>query len=100
MLFDRQEFIETINALRSQYDFDVDTCKVIGKALNCEFPLNNNSRLTNQVFKLLHKQFPPSTKGYCVIQHFCYEQNFGRNGSSLTVEILWDCLIKQFSNAK
>ena len=90
MCFTKNEFLEIIKALQDQQDIDIYKADSIGKAIGCTLHTYDNSRLVNQLFKTLHKQFPPKND-FCDIQHFCYELNFGRALSPVkTIEQLWE----------
>lgn len=72
-------FITIIEALRDQSDFDKKRALSLGSIMECDLDPYNNSRLVNLLFKLLHKKFLPQA-GLCMIQVFCYDLDFGRQG--------------------
>ena len=92
MKFSKVEFVEVIEALREQYDHDLKKSKIFSDTFGVE--ALDNSRITNQVFKMLQSQFPPQGD-HCLIHWFCYVMNFGRwhKKDVLTSADLWDLLI-------
>lgn len=86
-------FTEIIEALRGQYDKDAVNAKRLSDIYGSDINPNDNKLLTQAIFKLLHKTFPP--KGDCYIEIFCYDQDFGRK-SNKTIEDLWNELIMDF----
>lgn len=92
--FTKQEFIDTIKAIKSQCDYDQKKAELLSDIYNADVMPNDNSRLTNQLFKLLQAQFKP-LDGKCRIQEFCYDFNFGEElKPKYTIEELWEDLKK------
>lgn len=77
MAITKKEFIEIIEAIRDQSDFDKGKARRLGDLLSADIDPHDNSRLTNLLFKNLHVYFPP-VDGVCSIQEFCYDFDFGR----------------------
>lgn len=77
MQISKNTFKEIIEALRGQYDYDKAKSEKLTEIYGSDVQPTDNSRLTNQLFKILHAQFPPSGD-FCDIQSFCYELDFGR----------------------
>lgn len=92
MDFTKEQFTSVLSALKSQYDYDKAKTKKLTEIYGVDVMPSDNSRLTNEIFKMLHIQFPPNG-GFCEIQHFCYELDFGRE-SGLSIDGLWDLLTK------
>ncbi|SED11168.1 hypothetical protein SAMN04489761_4310 [Tenacibaculum sp. MAR_2009_124] len=97
MKFTKKQFIETIEAIKGQLDYDKNKTESIEVNLKAQYELEDllvgpydNSRLTNQIFKLLHSQFPPSNEG-CKIQQYCFDHNFERG----SISDLWEELLKE-----
>lgn len=97
MKFTEGEFIETIESIKDQFSYDKKKVKLIEDSL--KHALNtketvvgpyDNSRLVNQLFKLLHSQFPP-LENNCKIQQYCFDHNFERG----TIKELWEELNKE-----
>jgi hypothetical protein len=93
MNFTKDDFISVLSALQDQYDYDKARTEKLQQVYNSDIQPSDNSRLTNQLFKLLHKQFPPNGD-FCEIQHFCYELDFGRSSGS-DINALWESLINK-----
>lgn len=89
----KEKFIEAIEALKEQYDFDASYTKIIEEAFRVDSSSPyDNSNLVNFIMRLLQEKFP-AIDGDCAIEHYCYESNFGRvNGNTITAEQLWDQL--------
>lgn len=97
MKFTKQEFINTIKAIKDQAEFDKQKAGSLSTILECDINPHDNSRLLNQLFRLLHTQFPP--KGdFCLIQTFCFDLNFGKHLSTEKdpIEDLWEELINEY----
>lgn len=95
MKFTKQEFIDTINTIKDQIEFDKEKAKSLSDILECDINPHDNSRLLNQFFKLLHKQFPPNGS-YCPIHSFCFDLDFGKEleYDKCPIEDLWEELVK------
>ena len=90
MRITKNDFLELITAIRDQHDFDTLKAEKMSEAIECDMNAHDNSRLVNQLFKILHKQFPPKND-FCDIQHFCFELDFGRMANPIkTTEQLWE----------
>jgi len=94
MTFNQELFQKTIIALREQYDKDKETAKKLTEIYGADVNPNDNSLLTNLIFELLQKQFP-TTDGFCDIQTFCFDQDFGRKLVAVRdpIDLLWKNLI-------
>lgn len=89
----KELFISTIETLRLQFHYDIQQAQTLSAALNVveeNIPTYNNTSLIKSIISLLQVHFPPK-KGFCIIEHYCFEMNFGKIGESLliTVENLW-----------
>lgn len=97
MLITKEDFIGFIDALKEQYDYDKSYSVLLEQALGASnVPNYNNSTVTNLLFSLMQKQFPPDSKGNCEIERYCYELEFGvvDGVRVITAEMLWEALIK------
>lgn len=93
-MFTKQLFIDTILAIKNQMEFDMQLARSLSELYDCDINPHNNSRLINQLFKLLHCQFKP-VGNYCPIQEFCFDLNFGEElESNNPIEDLWNELNK------
>lgn len=90
MCITKIDFLDIITAIKDQHDNDLEKAKKTSDAFECDLSPYDSSRLVNQLFKLLHKQFPPENN-FCSIQHFCFELDFGRLATPIkTTEQLWE----------
>ncbi|CAL2094875.1 hypothetical protein [Tenacibaculum sp. 190524A02b] len=100
MRLTKTEFIDILNSLKEQSDYDKRWVKSLGDVLGGDLSLPNNSRLVNQLFNILHSVFPPKDN-VCMIQAFCYDYNYGRaDGYKGSVSDLWESLIAEYKKDK
>lgn len=96
---DKQNFIETINVLKNQYDYDTNYSALIEVLFQVDsVPPYDNSRLTDHIMGELQKRFP-AVNGQCEIERYCCELNFGYlDGKQLiTPKDLWYALVNNQS---
>ena len=94
-------FISTIESLQLQVSRDVDASNAISKVFATD-AVYDNSLLIMATIKLLQVFFPKDENGFCEIEHYCFDMNFGKIGSDdlITPEDLWDRLDnKEFYDA-
>lgn len=87
----KELFTETIIALRDQCDKDDKRAHDLSAIYGSDINPNDNSILTNVIFSHLHSVFVPE-KDECLIEHFCFEQDFGRK-TNRSIDDLWNDLI-------
>ena len=102
MIINEIEFKAILSSLRAQYDYDAARAEKLSNIYGSDVMPSDNTRLTNSLFRVLHLRFPPLRDGYCDIQTFCYDLNFGRSGVDIPlgadpIDILWDSLISKYS---
>ena len=77
----REHFIEIIEAMKNQCDYDILCCGYASKIYPDAFEANliyNNSHLSNTLFKLIQMAFNDD-QAPSWIEHFCWELDFGRD---------------------
>lgn len=93
----KNDFKAILKALMDQYDYDKARTQKLSEIYGSDVMPSDNSRLSNALFKILHKTFAPED-GFCSIQAFCYDLGFGRS-IGLTfdegVDQLWEGLISK-----
>ena len=67
--FQKTLFIETIEAIIKQVEYDYDVSDKLSEALEADIEPHNNHFITNQLLKILHTQFPPDGHD-CPIEMF------------------------------
>lgn len=87
-------FINTIETLRLQFQYDIQQAQALSIALKVvddNIPTYNNSPLVRSIISLLQIHFPKDSNGFCMIEHFCFNMNFGKVGDQelITIENLW-----------
>lgn len=89
----KEIFISTIDSLQAQVSRDIDASNAISQVFDTD-AVYDNSLLVKAVIKLLQIHFPKDDKGFCEIEHYCFDMNFGKiQGEELvTAEDLWDRL--------
>tara|TARA_R110002012_G_scaffold321174_1_gene547887 strand:+ start:1408 stop:1710 length:303 start_codon:yes stop_codon:yes gene_type:complete len=84
----KELFTESLEALRTQYDIDLERSKRLSEIYGADIDPVDNSAITSVLFKILDFN---NNKGK--IETFCYEENFGRH-TKRTIEDLWYSLVK------
>ena len=87
-------FINTIETLRLQFQYDIQQAQALSVALKVvddNIPTYNNYPLVKSIISLLQIHFPKDSNGFCMIEHFCFELNFGKVGDQelITINHLW-----------
>ena len=88
---DKQLFIEAIDAIRQQCEFDIEVSKNLGKAFPEAFEANllpKNHLLQNVLIKILQTEMNDLENVECGatwIEYFCWELNFGAENYRLKV---------------
>jgi hypothetical protein len=88
---DKQLFIESIEAIQQQCEFDIEVSKNLGKAFPDAFDANllpNNHFLQNALIKILQTEMNDLENVECGaswIEYFCWELNFGQENYRLKV---------------
>ena len=92
-LLPKEIFISTLDCLREQTLKDIDASNAISKVFATD-AVYDNSLLIRATIKLLQVFFPKGENGFCEIEHYCFDMNFGKiDGRDLiTSEDLWDRL--------
>ena len=76
----RQHFIEIIEAIKKQYDYDIMCAGYASKLYPDAFEANliyNNSHLSNALFKFVQMAFNDNHKE-SLIEYYCWELDFGK----------------------
>ena len=88
---DKQLFIEAIDAIQQQCEFDIEVSKNLGKAFPDAFKANlmpKNHYLQNALLKILQTEMNDLGNVECGaswIEYFCWELNFGQENYRLKV---------------
>lgn len=106
----KEQFVSIINSIKEQRDFDLGYSKrlnaLYGWDNDVSIPPYNNSRLENALVKLLQDKYQSvKEKGFCEIEYFINDLDFGRDipkgavldkGIVSTPEELWELLMVKF----
>lgn len=89
----KELFITTIEMLRLQFQYDIEQAQALSIALKVveeNIPTYNNNSLFKAIISLLQVYFPKKD-GFCMIEHYCFEMNFGKLGEQelITIDDLW-----------
>ena len=108
MIINKEEFVKAIMSIRTQWDRDKEKCNRVNEYFDTENIVlsYDNSELYKAVILLLRIWFQPDDDGFCPIQHYVYDLNFGRYGFArslnedddntvITPEDLYDSLIRR-----
>lgn len=96
-MISKEQFISAIESMRVQTALDYNNSYQIGKIFGCDAVGGyNNSLLIKSIISLLWNYFP-KRDGFCEIEHYCFDLNFGKNGEEelITPEDLWNRLISE-----
>lgn len=93
ILLTKELFITTIDSLQMQVSKDIAASNAINQVFDTD-AVYDNSLLVKAIIKLLQLHFPKEENGFCEIEHYCFDMNFGKiQGEELiTSEDLWDRL--------
>jgi hypothetical protein len=99
----KNQFLIGIEALKSQYNHDIEHAKLLSMLYNkAEIPVYNNGILVNTMVKMLADFFDQPSKAQRAIQCYMYESCFGKHTGqtpSQLWEILWNSDWDKFFNS-
>ena len=96
----KELFISVINNMRIQSIQDATNMKIVSEAFQIENVgdiLMSNDKLFRSIVSLLQVWFPKDENGFCEIEDYCFDNNFGKptiESEYITPEMLYDKLIK------
>ena len=97
----KELFVECIENMRLQLYEDKKNGEFIQEAFQVEsFALYDNSKLINTIMNLLRQYFPRDNDGFCAIESYCFDMNFGKIGENefIPIEHLWIEVNKKIGN--
>jgi hypothetical protein len=98
-LITKELFVEVIESVRIQLVQDAEYSNNLANVLKLGedgVPVYNNTLLIRSLLKLLQVYFPKKD-GFCAIEHYMFEINFGNVGTEqdlITIDDLWYELTK------
>ncbi len=98
VLLTQEHFVSTIDAIRMQLHKDYAYADAVSTLFNTDsIGPYDNSLLVKQLISLLQMYFPRDKEGFCYIEHYCFELNFGKCGDQelVTAEDLYYRLISK-----
>ena len=98
VLLTQEHFVSTIEAIRMQLHKDYAYADAVSTLFNTDsIGPYDNSILIKQLISLLQMYFPRDKEGFCDIEHYCFELNFGKCGDQelITAEDLYCILISK-----
>ena len=101
VLLTQEHFVSTIEAIRMQLHKDYAYADAVSTLFNTDsIGPYDNSLLVKQLISLLQMYFPRDKEGFCDIEHYCFELNFGKCGDQelITAEDLYRRLIDKTVN--
>lgn len=101
VLLTQEHFVSTIDAIRMQLHKDYAYADAVSSLFNTDsIGPYDNSLLVKQLISLLQMYFPRDKEGFCDIEHYCFELNFGKCGEQelITAEDLYRRLIDKTVN--
>ncbi|OQY76055.1 MAG: hypothetical protein B6D44_00230 [Ignavibacteriales bacterium UTCHB2] len=85
-MFNKDLFIESIEAIKKQYEHDVNCSQIMGKIYPNAFEANlmyENHYIMNQLIKVLQVAFNDDHE-YSMIEYFLWELDFGKKNDTLS----------------
>jgi hypothetical protein len=97
----KDHFISAIKSMQLQKSKDIDNSNAISKVFNTD-AVYDNDVLVLELIKFLQMFFPKDENGFCEIEHYCFDMNFGKVSDQelITPEDLWDRLNDSFEDKK
>ena len=98
VLLTQEHFVSTIEAIRMQLHKDYAYADAVSSLFNTDsIGPYDNSLLIKQLISLLQMYFPRDKEGFCDIEHYCFELNFGKCGNQelVTAEDLYYKLVQK-----
>lgn len=90
-------FVSAIEAVRLQTKKDIEYASALEDIFKLQgMSCYDNALLVKTTISLLQVHFP-RVDGFCAIEHYCFELNFGKVGEDelITIEDLWHELTKK-----
>lgn len=94
-ILSKEVFMSAIESVREQMYQDNKHAVAVAEIFNTDgINVYDNSRLIKTAVSLLQVYFPRDKDGFCEIEHYCFDMNFGKIGNDvlITPEDLWDRL--------
>jgi hypothetical protein len=93
-------FVSTVEAIKQQMAYDIDqqySLSTVLKVETSQFPLYDNSILIKALILLLQIYFPKE-EGFCEIEHYCFDLNFGKISETeyMSIDKLWELLTSSY----
>ena len=77
-MISEKDFCNAIESLRQQTYIDKKNSQFMEEAFGANDALYNNALLFKTVIGLLQLSFPKDENGFCEIEFYIYDQNFGK----------------------
>ena len=88
-------FVSSIETIRLQLSKDIAYAEAVSSIFNTDsIGPYDTSLLVKQLIRHLQLFFPKDERGFCEIEHYCFDLNFGKIGDQELIrpEDLWDRL--------
>lgn len=84
MIITREIFVDAIDSIREQMTTDKLNSVVLSDMFpGSELATYNNSLLIRGILDLLRLWFPRDGDGFCELEHYCFDTDFGRVGDEI-----------------
>jgi hypothetical protein len=78
-MISEEKFCQAIENIRLQLANDKKSSELVAEAFGAQdFALYDNSLLITTIISLLQEYFPKDDNGFCGIEHYCFDLNFGK----------------------
>jgi hypothetical protein len=92
-MISKKLFVSSIGKLHEQYLLDQHNNNILSEVFGEGVSNYNNTALYVIVLDLLKESFPADKEGFCEIEHYCFEKDFGKVGDEYeSPEELYDRL--------
>lgn len=91
----KEIFVGAIDSIRKQMASDKLNSTVLGDMFpGSELASYDNSLLIRGIIDLLRLWFPKDENGFCELEHYCFDLDFGRGQENIeTTEMFYDRLV-------
>lgn len=100
MEISKQLFVLVLTRMQEQMEADRRNSELVKRVFDGDVGVYDNSRLIRSLVELLQLWFPKDEDGFCELEHFIFDLDFGRawDGHRKTIEEFWDELMVKYKH--
>ena len=84
-MISKELFVKCLDAIEAQYTLEEENSKTLCSMFNTK-EIHFENSLYKPLIEVLRVWFPKDDDGFCEIDHYCFEQNFGRESEIRTTD--------------